>query len=87
MNIEQLRAALERMKKHTPTSEGLSCKQIASIMQVGLQKARPIIDAAVESGILVEAPYYHKSAVGVVRKYSGLKLATTKTGTKKTKRS
>jgi len=87
VNIEQLRAALERIRKNTPRSEGLPCEQIASIMQVGLQKARPIIDAAVAQGILVEAPYYRKSAVGVVRKYVGLKLATTKIGTKRTKRS
>ena len=87
MNIEQLRSALERIKDSRPASEGLSCERIASVLGVGVCKARGIIREAVASGVLVQAPYYTTAVTGVTRAFVGFKLATKTTGTKRTKRS
>lgn len=87
MNIEQLRSELERIRTTQPVSEGLSCERIASVLGVGICKARGIIREAVAAGVLVQAPYYSKGLTGVVRPFVGFKLATKTTGTKKTKRS
>lgn len=87
MNIEQLRAELERIRSARPDSEGLSCDRIASILGVGVGKARGIIREAVAAGVLVQAPYYVTGLTGVTRPFVGFKLATKTTGTKKTKRS
>jgi len=87
VNIEQLRAALERMKKHEPKSEGLSCERIASTLGIGRNRCSKLIGAALADGTLERSTYYITSNTGVVRPFIGFKLATKKTGTKKTRRS
>lgn len=88
MNIEQLRAELERIRSARPASEGWSCKQIAAALKVGPQKAREIVNEAIDAGVLVRSTYYSTSKItGVTRPHVGVMLATKTTGTKKTKRS
>jgi hypothetical protein len=90
VNIEQLRAALERIRKDRPEAEGLSCQDIATA--IGMKDrnaARPLLRQAVAAGILVPKPYYVEGLDGVTYKRNGLGLAapTTTTGKKKTKHS
>jgi len=89
VNIEQLRAALERISNETPEAEGWSCQEIAFAMGYrDTKKIRPILKQAVAAGVLAPKPYYVEGLDGVTYKRMGLGLAaTTKTGTKKTKRS
>ena len=88
MNIEQLRAALERIRSERPEAEGWSCQDIAAAIGYrDLKSARPVIKQAIAEGVLVRKPYYVEGLDGVTYKRSGLGLATTKIGTKKTKRS
>jgi hypothetical protein len=88
VNIEQLRSALERIREERPEAEGWSCQDIATaIGYKTLGAARPLLKQAVAAGVLVPKPYYVEGLDGVTYKRSGLGLATTKIGTKRTKRS
>jgi len=90
VNIEQLRAALERIREERPEAEGWSCKDIAAAIGYrDANSARSLLKQAVAAGILVPKPYYVEGLDGVTYKRMGLGLAapTTKTGTKKTRRS
>lgn len=90
MNIEQLRAELERIRSARPASEGWSCQDIAAAIGItDRARARPILKQAVAAGILVPKPYYTEGLDGVTYKRMGLGLAEPMktTGTKKTKRS